>query len=175
MLRSTRPPIVASSTPVRAARSEAIFRNLSLPLPTVRSNLRTMKIKILFPAGALFAASAALAQGGDAPNWMRVQTGNEPDFVTYIDLNSIRAGNGYRHVWVKEVPRTSHHGVSETKMLYEVDCKNPAMRILQSRAYLKGGTVEELGGDDIWASVLPEDRDGLWSLHRAVCGRKIAL
>ena len=139
-------------------------------------NLHIMKVTAFLPVCALFASSIALAQQGrDAPNWVRVETGNEQDTAIHIDLNSIRSGNGYRQVWVKDVPVVKRNGVREIRAQYEVDCKDPSTRVLQSRLYLMNGSVEEDNEAKGWANVLPDDRSGLKALHRAVCSAKVAI
>lgn len=135
-----------------------------------------MKITTFLPLCALFASSIALAhQGRDAPNWVRVETGNEQDTAIHIDLNSIRSGNGYRQVWAKEVPVVKRSGVKEIRAQYEVDCKDPSTRVLRIRIYLINGSVEENNEAKGWANVLPDDRSGLKALHRAVCSAKVAI
>ena len=135
-----------------------------------------MKITTFLPVCALFASSIALAQQGrDAPNWVRVETGNEQDATIHIDLNSIRSGNGYRQVWVKDVPVVKRNGVKEIRAHYEVDCKDPSMRVLQSRIYLMNRSVEEDNEARGWANVLPDNRSGLKALHRAVCRVRVAI
>ena len=139
-------------------------------------NLHIMKITTFLPVCALFASSIIFAQQDrDAPNWVRVETGNEQDAAIHIDLNSIRSGNDYRQVWVKDVPMLKRNGVKEIRAQYEVDCKDPSTRVLQSRLYLMNGLVEEDNEAKGWANVLPDDRSGLKALHRAVCSAKVAI
>ena len=135
-----------------------------------------MKITTFLPLCALFASSIVFAQQDrDAPNWVRVETGNEQDAAIHIDLNSIRSGNDYRQVWVKDVPMVKRNGVKEIRAQYEVDCKDPSTRVLQSRLYLMNGSVEEDNEAKGWANVLTDDRSGLKALHRAVCGAKMKI
>lgn len=67
------------------------------------------------------------------------------------------------------------NGVKEIRAQYEVDCKDPSTRVLQSRLYLMNGSVEEDNEAKGWANVLPDDRSGLKALHRAVCSARVAI
>ena len=133
-----------------------------------------MKLSPLIAACALLASSVAFAQRDrDAPSWVRIQTDNEQAAVTYVDLKSIRVGNGYRLAAVKEVFKANPKAVREIHAQYEVDCKDPSVRILSSRVHLQGGAVEERGGPEPWINVPPDDQSGLKSLHRAICAARV--
>jgi hypothetical protein len=94
-----------------------------------------MKLSALIAACALLASSVAFAeQDRDAPNWARIKTENEQEAVTYLDLKSIRAGNGYRHASVREVFKANPNAVREIHAQYEADCKDPSVRILRSHS-----------------------------------------
>jgi hypothetical protein len=139
--------------------------------PSGGLSLQAMKYLRLFTACTLLASSGAVAQQDrDAPNWVRIETANEQHALTYIDLKSIRTGNGYRLAWAKEVFEDNPKTVREIHAQYEVDCKDPSARIVRSRIHLQGGMVEERGDIGNWINVLPDDRSGLRALHRAICG-----
>lgn len=133
-----------------------------------------MKPTFLLPIFALIASSAAGAQQDrDALNWVRIKTENDGDTTTFVDVKSIRAGNGYRLVWVKEVFKANPNGVSEIRVQYEVDCKDPGYRILRSRARLRNGSVEDRSEGGSWFNILPDDTGGVKSLQVAVCGATV--
>lgn len=133
-----------------------------------------MKPTLLLPIFALIASSAVSAQQGrDAPNWVRIKTENDGDTMTFMDLKSIRAGNGYRLVWVKEVFWANRNGVSEIRVQYEVDCRDPSARILKSRMYLKDGSIEETFKVESRSYIYPDDTGGLKALQVAVCGARV--
>ena len=122
----------------------------------------------------LLASSAASAQQGrDSPQWVVVQTESDRFATTFVDLNSIRTGNGYRLASVKEVFKASPNAVSEIHAQYEVDCKDPSVRILSSRILLEGGVVKERGGTENWIAVLPDDESGVKALHNAICTARV--
>jgi hypothetical protein len=54
-----------------------------------------MNLAPLLSSFALIASSAVSAQQDrDAPSWVRIKTENDGDTTTFVDLKSIRAGNG---------------------------------------------------------------------------------
>jgi len=131
------------------------------PVPHGLQSIRTL-ISVLVAASALIASSPILAQQDrDAPNWVQIQTENRQDSMTYIDLKSIRAANGYRLASVKEVFKASPNAIREIHAQYEVDCSDPSVRILTSRFLLLGGAVQERGGAEDWINVLPDDQSGV--------------
>ena len=104
---------------------------------------------------------------------MRIQTDNHDDSSTYVDLKSIRAGNGYRQAWAKQVFKPNSNAIKEIRVQYELDCTDPAYRILRSRVYQKDGSVEDQASYEGWVYVLPDDTGGLKALHDAVCGARV--
>lgn len=129
---------------------------------------------LLLPVCALIGSSVVSAQQDrDAPNWVRVQTENDGDTMTFVDLKSIRAGNGYRQAGAKQVFKPNPNALKEIQVQYELDCRGGALRILRSRVYQKDGSVEDQALDEGWLNVLPDDTSGLKALHIAVCGAKI--
>lgn len=137
-----------------------------------------MKSFALLTASALvgtsLTSSVVLAQQArDAPNWARIQTENEQEAVTYVDLKSIRAGNGYRHVWVKEIFKADRNAVSEIRAQYEVDCKDPSVRVLRSRTHQRNGSIMVRDEIEKWVVVLSDDESGVKALHRAVCNARV--
>ena len=133
-----------------------------------------MNPALLLPVFVLLASSVASAQQHrDAPNWVRIKTENDSDTTTFVDLKSIRAGNGYRLVWVKEVFKANPNGVSEIRVQYEVDCKDPGYRILRSRTRLRNGSVQDRSDDGGWFNILSDETGGLKALQVAVCGARV--
>lgn len=132
-----------------------------------------MKHLVLIAIFALAAAPVLAEQGRDTPNWVRVRTGSEQYSTTFVDLNSIRTGNGYRLAAVKEVFKASPNAVSEIHAQYEVDCKEPSVRILSSRFLLEGGAMQERGGPENWINVLPDDASGVKALHKTICAARV--
>lgn len=132
-----------------------------------------MKQLVLIATFALATSPAHAEQERDSPNWVRIRTGSEQYSTTFVDLKSIRTGNGYRLAVVKEVFKASPNAVSEIHAQYEVDCKEPSVRILSSRLLLQGGAVQERGGPENWIAVLPDDESGVKSLHNAVCAARV--
>lgn len=133
-----------------------------------------MKLSALVAACALLGSSAAFAQQErDAPNWVRIPTENGQEAITYVDLKSIRAGNGYRLASVKEVFKANPNAVREIHAQYEVDCKNPSVRILSSRILFHEGAVKERGGPENWVNVLPDDGSGVKALHKTICATRV--
>jgi hypothetical protein len=112
-------------------------------------------------------------QDRDAPNWVRIKTENDGNTSTFVDLKSIRSGNGYRQAWVKEVFKAYPNAVKEIGVQYEFDCKDPALRILRSRVHLQNGAVEDQALHEGWLNILPDDISGHKALHVAVCGAKV--
>ncbi|MCR9178891.1 MAG: hypothetical protein NXH71_01475 [Erythrobacteraceae bacterium] len=104
---------------------------------------------------------------------MRIKTENDGDTTTFVDLKSIRAGNGYRQAWVKEVFKANPNAIKEIRVQYEVDCKDPAVRVLGSRVNLQNGLAEERGDIGKWINVLPDDESGVRALFGAVCGARV--
>lgn len=84
-------------------------------------------------------------------------------------MRSIRTGNGYRQVWVKDVPTEPRNGVREMRALYEFNCRQPAMRMLQSVTYFHDGRSQATVGQDGWLEVTSEFQDATDTIHRAVC------
>lgn len=132
-----------------------------------------MKRLILIATFALAASPVHAEQDRDAPNWVRIPTENDQEAITFVDLNSIRAGNGYRLASVKEVFRPNPNAVREIRAQYEVDCKEPSVRTLSSRILLHDGAGEERGGPENWINVLPDDESGVKSLHKAICAARV--
>jgi hypothetical protein len=133
-----------------------------------------MKHILLLPVCALIGSSGALAQQDrDAPNWVRIKTENEGNTSTFVDLKSIRSGNGYRQAWAKEVFKANGSAIKEIRVQYEFDCKYPALRILGSRVQLQNGSVEDQALHEGWLNILPDDTSGLKALHVAVCGARV--
>ena len=132
-----------------------------------------MRQFILIAASTLAASTVHAEQDRDTPSWVRVQTENGQNAISFVDLNSIRTGNGYRLASVKEVFKASPNAVSEIHAQYEVDCKDPSVRILSSRILLQDGAVEERGGPENWINVLPDDESGVKSLHNAICAARV--
>lgn len=133
-----------------------------------------MKSTLLLSLCALIASSIVSAkQDRDAPNWVRIQTENDGDTTTFVDLKSIRAGNGYRQAWVKEVFKANPNAIKEIRVQYEVDCSDPGLRILRNRVNLQSGLAEERGDIEKWINVLPDDESGVKALHRAVCDARV--
>lgn len=133
-----------------------------------------MKPVQLLPIFALIASSAVSAQQDrDAPNWVRIKTENDADTTTFVDLKSIRAGNGYRLVWVKEVFKANPNGIKEIRVQYEVDCKDASVSVLKSRVYLKDGSMKETFKEESRSYIYPDDTGGLKTLHVAVCGARV--
>lgn len=133
-----------------------------------------MKRTLLLPLCALIASSAVWAQQDrNAPNWVRVKTENDGDTSTYVDMKSIRAGNGYRLAWVKEVFKANPNAIKEIRVQYEVDCKDPGYRILRSRVHLQDGSIKKRDDIETWINVLAGDESGVKALHVAVCGARV--
>jgi hypothetical protein len=133
-----------------------------------------VKSLTLLAALALLSPSLAVAQQDrDTPSWVRIHTRNEPDVQTYVDLKSIRSGNGYRQVWVKDVFAMHRNKVREVRVQYEADCKEASVRVLQSRIYLQDGSKLDRNESENWLSILPDDGGGLKALYDAVCGAKL--
>jgi hypothetical protein len=133
-----------------------------------------MKPTLLLPIFALIASSAASAQQDrDAPNWVRIKTENDGDTTTFVDLKSIRAGNGYRLAWVKEVFNANPNAIKEIRVQYEVDCRDPSVSVLKSRVYLKDGSMKETFKEESRSYIYPDDAGGLKALHTAVCGARV--
>ncbi len=133
-----------------------------------------MNPALLLPVYALLASSVALAQPGrDEPNWVRIQTENDGDTTTFVDLKSIRAGNGYRLAWVREVFKANPNGISEIRVQYEVDCKAPSVSVLRSRVYLKDGSIKETFKEESRSYIYPDDTGGLKALQVAVCSARV--
>lgn len=133
-----------------------------------------MNPALLLPVYALLASSVALAQPGrDEPNWARIKTENDSNTATFVDLKSIRAGNGYRLAWVREVFKANPNGISEIRVQYEVDCKAPSVSVLRSRVYLKDGSIKETFKEESRSYIYPDDTGGLKALQVAVCGARV--
>ena len=133
-----------------------------------------MKPMLLLSFCALLGSTGALAQQErDALEWVSIKTENDSDTSAFVDVKSIRAGNGYRQVWAKQVFKPNPNAIKEIRVQYELDCKDPAYRILRSRVYQKDGSVEDQASYEGWVYVLPDDTGGLKALHIAVCGAKI--
>ena len=132
-----------------------------------------MKSMLLLPFCALIGSSVVSAQPGrDAPNWVRIQTENDGDTTTFVDLKSIRAGNGYRLAWVKEVFKANPNAIKEIRVQYEVDCKDPSVSVLKSRVYLKDGSIKDTFKEESRSYIFSEDTGGLKTLHVTVCGAR---
>ncbi len=137
-------------------------------------NLQPMKPTLLLPIFALLASSVASAQPHrDAPNWVRIQTENDGNTSTFVDVKSIRAGNGYRLAWVKEVFKTNPNSIKEIRVQYEVDCKDPSVSVLRSRVYLKDGSIKDTFKEESRSYIFPDDTGGLKTLHVTVCGARV--
>ena len=147
---------------------------MSLQLARSCRHLRSMKPMLLLSLYALLGSTGALAQHyRDAPNWVRIKTENDGDTTTFVDLKSIRAGNGYRLVWVKEVFKANPNGIKEIRVQYEVDCRDPSVSVLRSRVYLKDGSMKETFKEESRSYIYPDDTGGLKTLHVAVCGARV--
>lgn len=133
-----------------------------------------MNLAPLLSSLALISSSAVSAQQDrDAPNWVRIKTENDGDTTTFVDLKSIRAGNGYRLVWVKEIFKANPNAIKEIRVQYEVDCRDPSVSALKSRVYLKDGSMKETFKEESRSYIYPGDTGGLKALHTAVCGARV--
>ena len=128
----------------------------------------------LLPLCGLLAASPVLAQNPSSDErWVQVVPDTGLGISHHVDMRSIRAGNGYRLAWVKDVSTEPRNGVREHRALYEFNCREPAMRMLQSVIYFRDGTTQTSVGTIGWVTVLYEFQDTSDAVHRAVCRARV--
>lgn len=147
---------------------------MGLQLVRSCSHLRSMKPMLLLSFCARLGSTGALAQQErDAPEWVSIKTENDGDTSAFVDVKSIRAGNGYRQAWAREVFKPNPNAIKEIQVQQEMDCRDWALRILRSRVYQRDGSVEDQALDDGWFYVLADDTSGLKALHISVCSARI--
>lgn len=130
-----------------------------------------MKIgRLLLPICGLLAASPVIAQNpSPEEQWVQVVRDTGLGVTHYVDMRSIRAGNGFRQAWVKDVPTVGRNGVREYRALYEFNCREPAMRMLQFITYMGDGTTQAAVGTVGWIRVFLDSEDTSDVVHRTVC------
>lgn len=76
-----------------------------------------MKIgRFLLPICGLLAASPVIAQNpSPEEQWVQVVRDTGLGVTHYVDIRSIRAGNGFRQAWVKDVPTKVATGYASTE------------------------------------------------------------
>lgn len=125
---------------------------------------------ILVPFGALLAAAPVLAQDNSSDErWVRVVRDTGRGVTHFVDMRSIRAGNGHRLAWVKDVPTELRNGVREYRSLIEFNCQDPSMRVLQTVTYFQDRTTQSAVGQIGWIRVIPDFEDASDVIHRRVC------
>lgn len=129
-----------------------------------------MKLKTLLPLYALLASVAAQAVD-DFEQWVEFGRDSEAGVVSSYDARSVRMEGDYRQVWARDRYGDENRDVREVRALYEVDCAEPAIRLVQSLTYLRNGRVQEGDGVDSWMNIIDwgRDYDPSGALHRAVC------
>lgn len=133
-----------------------------------------MKLKTLFPLCA-FLASVAAQAADDDEQWVELARDSDAGVVSYYDARSVRTEGGYRQVWARDRYSDENRDVREVRALYEVDCSEPAIRLVQSLTYLRNGRVQEVEGVETWKSIIDwgSDYDPSGALHRAVCRARV--
>lgn len=128
-----------------------------------------MKLTNLLPLCALLASG--MAQAADREErWVEFARDQERGVVSYYDAGSVREVDGYRQVWARDIPDDQAQEVTEIRALYQVDCDDPAVHVIQALTYLSNGRVQEMSGSDSWMSIIDWGRDDpAMDLHRAVC------
>ena len=123
---------------------------------------------------ALLAASPVLAQDPSSDEqWARVVRDTGHGFTHFVDMRSIRAGNGQRLAWVKDVPTERRNGIREYRSLIAFNCREPAMRVMQTVTHFEDGTTRAAVGEMGWVMVLHEFQDTSDAVHRAVCRARV--
>ena len=128
-----------------------------------------MKLNTLLPLCALLACG--MAQAADREErWVEFARDRELGVVSYYDASSLREVDGYRQVWARDIQDDQTNEVTEIRALYQVDCDDPAVNVIQTLTYLRNGRVQEMSGSDSWRSIIDWGReDPAKDLHRAVC------
>lgn len=139
--------------------------------PTQLAYMECPRVKLTFlPLCALLAASPVLAQDPSSDEqWVQVVPDTGLGVTHYIDMRSIRAGSGHRLAWVKDVPTVPRNGVREYRSLFEANCQEPAMRMLQTVTHFQDGTTQTAVGQIGWLRLDSEFQDASDTIHRAVC------
>ncbi len=133
-----------------------------------------VKLKTLLPVCALLASVAAQAADDDE-QWVELARDSEAGVVSSYDARSVRTEGDYRQVWARDRYNDQHRDVREVRALYEVDCAEPAIRLVQSLTFLRSGRVQEVEGVDSWKNIIDwgRDYDPSGALHRAVCRAQV--
>lgn len=129
-----------------------------------------MILKTILPLCA-FLASVAAQAADDVEQWVEFGRDSEAGVVSSYDAGSVRTEGDNRQVWARDRYGDENRDVREVRALYEVDCAEPAIRLVQSLTYLRNGRVQEVEGVETWKSIIDwgRDYDPSGALHRAVC------
>jgi len=127
------------------------------------------KVLTLIPLCA-FLASGMTQAADREERWVEFAWDQERGMVSYYDAGSVREVDGYRQVWARDRHSGENRDVREVRALYEVDCGEPAIRLVQSLTHLRNGRVQEVEGVETWMRIIDWGRDDpAIALHRAVC------